>query len=61
MDQEKFNKLFTDSIPIVDTETEIRKDERAKIINYLKELATQRSNINLVGAIILLEGNKDKR
>lgn len=64
MDEEKFNKLFTASIPIVtqlaDHDRQSRLAERLHIINYLKELLASRSNINLYGAILLLEQNKDK-
>jgi hypothetical protein len=77
MDQEKFNKLFTDSIPTISTvpgmenyltmsrelledfKRQARDSERIDIIDYLKELANDRSGINLHGAILKLE-NVDK-
>jgi hypothetical protein len=79
MDKDKFNKLFTDSIPTIHTvpgmenyltmskelledyKRQARAEEREQIIDFLKLLALDPSGINLQGAIVQLENNKEKK
>lgn len=79
MDDEKFNKLFTNSIPTIHTspgmenyltmskelledyKRQARAEEREQIIDFLKLLALDPSGINLQGAIVQLENNKEKK
>ena len=79
MDDEKFNKLFTNSIPTIHTvpgmenyltmskelledyKRQARAEEREQIVDFLKLLALDPSGINLQGAIIKLENNKEKK
>jgi hypothetical protein len=79
MNEDKFNKLFTDSIPTINTvpgmenyltmskqlledyKRQARAEEREQIIEFLKLLALDPSGINLQGAILQLEKNKEKK
>lgn len=79
MDDNKFNKLFTQSIPTIHTtpgmenyltmstqlledyKRQARAEEREQIIDFLKLLALDPSGINLQGAIVQLENNKEKK
>lgn len=79
MDEDKFNKLFTDSIPTINTvpgmenyltmskqlledyKRQARAEERKQIVEFLKLLALDPSGINLQGAIVQLEKNKEKK
>jgi len=79
MDDEKFNKLFTDSIPTIHTipgmenyltmskelledyKRQARTEEREQIVDFLKLLALDPSGINLQGAIVQLEKNKETK
>jgi hypothetical protein len=79
VDDEKFNKLFTDSIPTIHTtlgmenyltmskelledyKRQARAEEREQIVDFLKLLALDPSGINLQGAIVQLEKNKETK
>ena len=79
MDDDKFNKLFTDSIPTIHTtpgmenyltmskklledyKRQARAEEREQIVDFLKLLALDPSGINLQGAIVQLEKNKETK
>jgi hypothetical protein len=79
VDDDKFNKLFTDSIPTIHTtpgmenyltmskelledyKRQARAEEREQIVDFLKLLALDPSGINLQGAIVQLEKNKETK